>query len=357
MARLINDAAMLPQLLEGTTPVFITMPSDVLSKADPSGIISAAVRQSGARHLTYAGSALPVEDVQRLYDQVDEKRCSPIVAVGGGTVIDAAKIIAVALSNRLPGIGPILDNPTGFANTIPMICIPTTCGTGSEATHFAVVYRDGRKYSIAHQSMRPETAILDWRFLVALPDAVRNATVLDALSQAVESAWANGATDQSREYAASSIENILKGLDADTLPERLQYFQVGSHLSGKAIDISKTTASHAISYPLTAGFGIPHGLAVFLTLPGIAELNFRDGPRDRFTLLFDLFQVDTIEAFAGRLRRIMAGMGFGLRLGDWRVIENDLPGIAAESIVPGRSDNNPVAFNEAAVLELLKSIM
>ena len=133
-----------------------------------------------------------------MYRQVIPERCSIIVAVGGGTVIDIAKIIGLSVSNGLLAVENILDNPVGLANSIPTICVPTTCGTGSEATHFAVVYSCGKKYSIAHQSMRPGIAILDWRFLVALPERIRNATVLDALSQAIESIWANGSNDDSR---------------------------------------------------------------------------------------------------------------------------------------------------------------
>jgi len=205
--------------------------------------------------------------------------------------------------------------------------------------------------------MRPETTILDWRFLTALPDAIRDSTVLDALSQAVESAWANGGTDESRGHAAAAIEQVLKGLAATSTADRLQSLQIGSHLAGKAIDISKTTAAHAISYPLTARFGIPHGIAVFLTLPAMAELNYRDGPRERFQVLFKLFGVDSIDAFCGRLRNIMSDMGFAARLGNWGVTDDDLPAIAAESIVPGRSDNNPVYVNEIIVLELLRKII
>ncbi|HOC99575.1 MAG TPA: phosphonoacetaldehyde reductase [Myxococcota bacterium] len=357
MVRLFHDAGVLPQLLDGETPLFITMPGETLRLADPGGVVSDSIRRTGAIHLSYAGTALPVQDVQRLYRQVIPERCSIIVAVGGGTVIDIAKIIGVAVSNRLPALENLLDNPAGFVNTVPTICVPTTCGTGSEATHFAVVYSGGRKYSIAHQSMRPGIAILDWRFLVALPERIRNATVLDALSQAIESIWAKGSNDDSRQYAVEAVGSILRGLDATTDADRLKSLQDGSYLSGKAIDISKTTAAHAISYPLTARFGIPHGIAVFLTLPGIAELNYQVGLCDRFKLLFDLFHVDSISAFQARLRDIMAGMGFSARLSDWGVADGDLSAIAAESITPGRSDNNPAVVSPELVLKLLRSIM
>lgn len=357
MVRLFHDVGVLPQLLDGETPLFITMPGETLRQADPDGVVSDSIHRTGAIHLTYAGTALPVQDVQRLYRQVIPERCSIIVAVGGGTVIDIAKIIGLSVSNGLLAVENILDNPVGLANSIPTICVPTTCGTGSEATHFAVVYSCGKKYSIAHQSMRPGIAILDWRFLVALPERIRNATVLDALSQAIESIWANGSNDDSTQYAVEAIKSILRGLDATTDAERLKCLHDGSYFSGKAIDISKTTASHAISYPLTARFAIPHGIAVFLTLPGIAELNYQAGSCDRFELLFDLFHVHTISAFQARLRDLMIGMEFSPRLSHWGVTDGDLAVIAAESINPGRSDNNPVAVSPELVLELLRSIM
>lgn len=353
-SNLLYNSDLLSDLIKEGRTVFITMPRESLEKADKEEIILKVVEKSSADHLTYAGSALPVEDIQKLYEHVRESKYSHIVAVGGGTVMDIAKIIAVALSNRLENVEEILLKPSDYPNTIKLIFIPTTCGTGSEATHFAVVYKNRKKYSIAHDSIKAEYVILDYRFLVELPENIRNATVLDALSQAIESIWAKNGTDGSRIYAKEAIGLILKGLECKNKVEKLKYFQKGSYLAGKAINISKTTASHAISYPLTARFGVPHGIAVFLTLPDIAELNYCKKTERSFKVLFDLFGVKDISELKKTLQNIMTSFKFSRNLSDYGISKSDLASIAAQSIVPGRSDNNPVEVTEEKVLEILR---
>jgi alcohol dehydrogenase class IV len=354
MDKLIFDVNKLPEILKGSFPLFITMPEKVLFSADKKGVVMRTAGQFNASVLTYSGSALPVEDVNRLYEKIRGNRYSHVVAVGGGTVIDIAKIIAIALSNCLSNVEEILTDPSGFANDLKLIFIPTTCGTGSEATHFAVVYKNMEKYSVAHQTLIAEKIILDYRFLLELPEKIRNATVLDALSQAIESIWAKNGTVGSEKYAKEAIKFILKGLDSEDKIEKLKYFQKGSYLAGEAINISKTTASHAISYPLTAKFGIPHGIAVFLTLPEIAELNYCESTKVKFRLLFSLFKVNEIRSFKKRLENIMMSMGYSLNLADYGVAKSDLRSISVQSIVSGRSDNNPVEINEQKILEILK---
>lgn len=354
MDKTIFDAGKLQELLVGSRPLFITMPEKVLEAADKNGIIVKAAKQLNADLLTYSGSALPIEDVQNLYEKIRKNKYSHIIATGGGTVIDIAKIIAIALSNNLANVEEILKDQVGFANNLKLIFIPTTCGTGSEATHFAVVYKNKKKYSVAHSSIIAEHIILDYHFLLELPENIRNTTVLDALSQAVESIWAKGATNESAGYAKEAIKLILNGIEINEIVEKLKCFHKGSYLAGKAINISKTTASHAISYPLTAKFGIPHGVAVFLTLPEIAELNYCERTEKVFELLFGLFKVNDIKSLRERLEAIMISMGYPLNISDYGVLENDFEAIASQSIVPGRSDNNPVDITKEIVIRILK---
>ncbi|HPM47457.1 MAG TPA: phosphonoacetaldehyde reductase [bacterium] len=351
---LFYDISVLPSLIYSEKTLFITMPDESLENADVSGAVRKIISEKSAVHLTYSGSALPVEDVQQLYDNIKEKDFSFIVAVGGGTVMDIAKIVALALSNKLERIDAILADPSGFQNVKKLIFVPTTCGTGSEATHFAVVYKTGKKYSVAHHTIRAEAVILDPSFLINLPEKIRNATVLDALSQAVESMWAKGATEESSGYAKEAVGLILKGIQSLDNIAKLKYFQKGSYLAGKAINISKTTAAHAISYPLTAKFKIPHGVAVFLTLPYLAEMNFNDKTLPVFDELFKLFNVRNINDLSNSLKNIMNSMGFITDIYDYGVTENDFESIAGQSIVPGRSDNNPVDIDIAAVIDILK---
>jgi alcohol dehydrogenase class IV len=166
--------------------------------------------------------------------------------------------------------------------------------------------------------------------------------------------WAKGATEESSGYAKEAVGLILKGIQSLDNIAKLKYFQKGSYFAGKAINISKTTAAHAISYPLTAKFKIPHGVAVFLTLPYLAEMNFNDKTLPVFDELFKLFNVRNINDLSNSLKNIMNSMGFITDIYDYGVTENDFESIAGQSIVPGRSDNNPVDIDIAAVIDILK---
>jgi alcohol dehydrogenase class IV len=283
------------------------------------------------QYVSYAGKALPVEDVEEKYREVrDNPGVDLIIAVGGGTIIDIAKIISIAYSNGCAKVAEILSART-LGNRLDLIFIPTTAGTGSEATSFAVVYLDKVKISIDHKSLLPTYVVLDPLLLKSLPIPILNSTVLDALAQAIESIWARGATEESREYSKEAIALILDNLDKENTIERLSGFQAASHLAGKAINISKTTLPHSISYPITSYFGVSHGIAVFLTLPKAAELNYYAAEdtvqpgvqtadiQKSFSILFSLFGVDGIDGLREGLTDIMKNLGFRARLRDYGI--------------------------------------
>lgn len=210
--------------------------------------------------------------------QFREQGCDALIAVGGGSPMDVAKCIkilastdvdATAGSNPFPAFGaPIVRN-------VPQIFLPTTAGTGSESTHFAVVYIEGEKHSVAHDATFPDYVILEPELLRTLPDYHKKASLLDAIAQSVESTWAKGATPQSKKYARTSLELILdnffayfhKGRPFD--PEVTRQMQVAANYSGKAINLTKTTAAHAMSYGLTAAYGLAHGHAAALSLRAV----------------------------------------------------------------------------------------
>ena len=240
-----------------------------------SGIISAAKKPMVVCDSRYAGIVEHADAVyfsgftpNPSYEDVlagillfEAEGCDFIVSIGGGSAIDVAKGI-----NILAGDSAVTVRD--FARC-SHLAIPTTAGTGSEATHFAVLYKDGEKLSIAHKSLVPEYVILDPGFLETLPMYHKKSTMLDALCQSIESLWAKGATPKSRGYAEESIRLIEANMDDYLSGDKDSALQIlqGAYLSGKAINISKTTAAHAMSYILTTRFGIAHGHAVALCLP------------------------------------------------------------------------------------------
>ncbi len=209
-------------------------------------------------------------DAQRGVEEFNRISASGIIAVGGGSVLDMAKLINY-FGSRNSELNDVLRTPPSSVSPLrPLLAIPTTAGSGSEATHFAVLYRDQIKYSIANESIRPSHVLLIPEFTHSM-DAYQTAcTGMDAIAQSVESLWARGCTDESRAWARESLRLALDHLPAAVhapTPEHRAGMLEAAHLAGRAIDISKTTAAHAFSYILTSTFGLPHGHAVALLLP------------------------------------------------------------------------------------------
>jgi len=195
-----------------------------------------------------------------------EEKCDFIVSVGGGSAIDVAKCIVNHVEDG--GRLRLLDDAL-----CKHLAIPTTAGTGSEATCFAVIYRNGEKMSIEHSNILPDYVILDPQFLETLPLYQKRSTLADALCQAIESMWAKNANAESRKYAKEAISIILENVEAylSGHTDSMRLMLKAANLSGKAINISKTTAPHAMSYKLSSMFGIAHGHAVAICLPYVWE--------------------------------------------------------------------------------------
>ena len=197
-----------------------------------------------------------------------ESGCDGILAVGGGSAIDVAKCIK--LFAAMPQGVFYLKEP--FAdNDIPLFAMPTTAGTGSEATRFAVVYYQDNKQSVTHDSVIPSVVLFDPSALETLPDYQRKVTMLDALCHAVESCWSVNADAGSRTISADAIRMVLYGREgylANT-PEGNRTMLLAAHTAGRAISLTQTTAGHAMCYKLTSLYGIAHGHAAALCVKAL----------------------------------------------------------------------------------------
>ena len=179
--------------------------------------------------------------------------------------MDVGKLLALCL-NREEIAARLAANQTAIPRRARLVCIPTTAGSGSEATHFAVCYHRQIKYSIAHPSIRPDLAALCPALLRDLPRRQMAISGLDAVAQAIESLFSDGANAESTAHARIAMTAGLTALralaDDVSLPETRMCLQRAAHSAGKAIDIAKTNLPHALSYHLTMRHGVPHGLAV-----------------------------------------------------------------------------------------------
>lgn len=195
-----------------------------------------------------------------------DARCDVILAVGGGSAIDVAKCIK--LYCNLDGDG----EDGGYLvqdivpNSIPFLAMPTTAGTGSEATRYAVVYHNGKKQSVTSESFMPGVILMNPTALETLPLYQRKATMMDALCHAIESFWSVNSTDKSKKYSREAIKGVLEYMDGylRNTKEGNAGMLLAAHTAGRAIDIAQTTAGHAMCYKVTSLFGCAHGHAAIL---------------------------------------------------------------------------------------------
>lgn len=195
-----------------------------------------------------------------------EENCDAIIAVGGGSAIDVAKCIKLYSNLLGDGENGIWLNAEYEENDIPFLAMPTTAGTGSEATRYAVIYFDGKKQSITSESFIPETVLMDPDTLKTLPDYQKKATMCDTLCHAIESYWSVNSTDESKEYSRLAIQGVIDHMDGylnNTENGRGGMLRA-ANMAGKAINISQTTAGHAMCYKITSLFGCAHGHAAIL---------------------------------------------------------------------------------------------
>lgn len=297
-----------------------------------------------------------LEDVKKGIDLFNEEKCELTIAIGGGSVIDISKLI-----NSLSQVGEnlvetIKVNKLG-QKPFPFIAIPTTAGTGSEVTHFAVMYIDGEKYSFAHQYILPEYVIVDPQFTYSTPAYLTACTGADALCQAIESMWATGGNKESKEYAERAIKLVWNNLvEAVTNNDKASKDAVseGAYWAGKAINISKTTASHALSYKMTSLFDVPHGHAVAITLAQVMKANYKSAKDDIHKVL-SLLGVSGLDKGVAELLSFWNKIGLSQKLGDFGIKEEDIPLLSNCNLE--RLKNNPVVLKKDFIENLFMSIL
>lgn len=318
---------------------------------------------------------VPNPTLEVIQASVDLFRAQPadiVIAIGGGSAIDIAKL--TALFGPLSGsIKPyIIGEQSLPASSIPVIAIPTTAGSGSEATHFAVAYVGATKYSAATPTVRPAVAIIDSDLTASLPPAITAAAGIDALSQSIESYWSVKATPESQADAAAAMPLIFQHLPAavnqPTLVDR-ESMSRAAYLAGRAINASFTTACHAVAYPMTAHFGVAHGQAVGITLGSFLVFNSQVQDDDvidprgssyvRRTIadIVTLCGADSPLAAAQKITELLGKIGLATSLSALGMVtaeQREL--IIAEGFTPSRMGNNPRRVSAEQLRELLNQI-
>lgn len=315
-----------------------------------------------------------VEDIKKGLDLFRKEKCDVIVAIGGGSVIDIGKCISLFSTNQGNIEDLILKKVKIKQRGIPLIRIPTTAGSGSEATHFAVVYIGKNKYSLAEPKyMQPQFVIVDAQFTLSLPNNVSAISGMDAFCQAIESYWNINSTRKSKKYAKKAIgliiNNILKVVKNPDKKSRFN-MSLAANFAGKAINITKTTACHAISYPMTSFFNVPHGHAVALSLPSMIVFNSEVSRKDlldsrgikyvKKTMkeLISMIGATTFNEAKELITQLMEDIGLETKLKNLGIkTEEDINLIIKNGFNPDRVKNNPRKLTEAELRKILEELM
>lgn len=196
----------------------------------------------------------------------ESRRCDAIIAVGGGSTMDVAKCVKAFVSMDGDGSDGSYLRKKVVPNAIPFLAMPTTAGTGSEATRFAIIYHGGEKRSVTGKSLIPDVVLMDPDALSTLPSYQRKATMMDALCHAVESWWSVRSTEESRAYSREAIQGVMRHIRGylNNTTGGNAGMLAAAHVAGKAINIAQTTAGHAMCYKVTSLFRVAHGHAAAL---------------------------------------------------------------------------------------------
>jgi alcohol dehydrogenase class IV len=289
-----------------------------------------------------------------------------ILAIGGGSVLDMAKLISVFahqesdITDIVKGKSPVKEIKT------PLLAVPTTAGSGAEATKFAVLYIEKKKYSVEHPLILPDQLYLSSGFALSASPYLTACTGLDAFCQAVESTWSVNSNPESQEFSLQAIDliwsNLQQAVHDNSVPAREKMAEA-AYLAGRAINITKTTAPHALSYAFTSFHGIPHGHAVALSLPFFMSFNYMvtsekcndargaESVRERIEKVLRILKTDISQAPA-LLKDFINSVGLNIDIP--ALIEGFDPNIVIENVNTERLTNNPRIVNKRDILTFLQ---
>ncbi|MDE6589413.1 MAG: phosphonoacetaldehyde reductase, partial [Oscillospiraceae bacterium] len=288
--------------------------------------------------------------------------CDLVAAVGGGSAMDVAKCIR--LYGRLDP-DRSFDEQEPIPNPSELLAVPTTAGSGSEATRFAVIYREGVKLSVADDRCLPTAVLLDPAVLRPLPELQRKCTMLDALCHGLESFWSVNACPESRALSAQAIRLLLAHVDAYLRREDGgdAAMQRAAYLAGQAINLTQTTAGHAMAYGLTTRYGLPHGQAAAMCVARLwpfmvyypepcAAPGGAAGLKRTFRELAEAMGCESARDAVRRFQELLDRLDLP-RPG---AVEEDIPGLV-RGVNAQRLKNNPVALSPEAIGRLYREIL
>ncbi|MBU3062661.1 iron-containing alcohol dehydrogenase [Nocardia sp. NEAU-G5] len=288
-----------------------------------------------------------------------DARADFVVAIGGGSALDAAKAVALLAHTSLSAES--LDGSEEFdAPTVPLAAIPTTAGTGAETNGFGVMESaDHRKVYIGTAATTPELVILDAELTVGLPAKVTAAAGFDAIIHGAESLLSQGATSLSRAYATESLRLTVAALadavaDGSDIEARSRML-IGSHLAGRALSLSGLGLVHGIGHSITATTGTPHGVAL-ASIAGPALAFGAGAAQAKYADLVRVLDLDGDGARAAqRIEEIAATVGLPTNLGELGVGEELVETLVTKTLADAVTNNTPLRPSAEQLAALLRA--
>jgi phosphonate metabolism-associated iron-containing alcohol dehydrogenase len=286
-----------------------------------------------------------------------------MVGIGGGSVLDFAKSVAFMV-RQSEGLRAFLThrNMETPHPALPFIAIPTTSGTGSEVTPWATVWdeQEGAKFSLSYPEMFPHYAIVDPALTAGLPPYITAYTGYDALSHALEAFWSRHANSVSDLFAIESIrlvmEHLLPAVEGSGDLEHRVGMAKASLYAGLAFSNTRTTAVHAVSYPMTLRYNVPHGVACALTLAEFWRYNLNAMNPFKVPRLLAAVGEETPEAFGERIKELAHRVGLPVTLAQAGIPREGISVILDEGFHPDRVVNNPRELTREDLRDILERI-
>lgn len=280
-----------------------------------------------------------------------------VMGIGGGSALDMAKLAAVFLENE-GTVADALQAPRFARPPRPLVLIPTTAGTGAEASRNAVVIREGRKAFLSSHYLVPSAAILDPELTLTLPREVTAYTGMDALSHCIEAVLSTNGTALTDAMAFQGIQIVhtylprAVGNGSDL--EARGHMLVAAYLGGLALNAGMVVG-HSIAYTLANRLGIPHGLSCALALPYAMEYNASPAA-ERLTGIARALGVEATPQEAVRaVRRLSTAVGIPMAWKDLGLAQHVLPEMVDECLTLYPRPNNPRPLDRPSLLRLYEA--
>lgn len=292
-----------------------------------------------------------------------ENNCDVVVAIGGGSIMDCAKAIAF-LSINNGNINDYIFNKSTSDKALPLVLIPTTCGTGSEGNGFAVLTNPetGDKKSLRTNAIVAKVSIVDPECMMTMPKKVLASVGFDALCHSIEaytSKIAQPFTDALSLYAISLIaDNLVDVYEGKASKEAWEKITLASTIGGMVINTAGVTLAHGMEHPASGLRDIVHGQGLAALTPAVIEASCK-GEHFKFAKIARIFGGVTAEDCAPKIRTLLKKLDLECKLSDFGFTEEDIPWMAKNCLKVSAASikNNPVVFTEEEIAEIYRKAM